>query len=40
MPNETVDLPARLDALEARGTRVETMTEVVTAIRSDVAAIA
>ena len=40
MPNETVDLPARLDALEQRMTRVEAMTEVVTAIRADVATIA
>ena len=40
MPNETVDLPARVDALEARVTRVEAMTEVVTAIRADVATIA
>ena len=40
MPNETVDLPARVDALEQRVTRVEAMTEVVTAIRADVATIA
>ena len=40
MPNETVDLPARVDALEARVTRVEAMAEVVTAVRADVAAIA
>ena len=38
MPNETVD--GRLDALEARVTRVEAMTEVVTAMRADVATIA
>jgi hypothetical protein len=31
---------ARVDALEARVTRVEAMTEVVTAIRADVATIA
>jgi hypothetical protein len=40
MPDETVDLPARVDALEQRVTRVEAMTEVVTAIRADVATIA
>jgi len=40
VPNETVDLPARVDALEARVTRVEAMAEVVTAVRADVAAIA
>ena len=39
-PNETVDLSTRVDALEARVTRVEAMTEVVTAIRADVATIA
>jgi hypothetical protein len=33
MPDETVDLSTRVDALEARVTRVEAMTEVVTAIR-------
>jgi len=38
MPNETVD--GRLDGLEARVTRAEAMTEVVTAIRADVATIA
>ena len=40
MPGETVDLPERVDALEQRVTRVEAMTEVVTAIRADVATIA
>ena len=40
MPDETVDVPARLDALEQRVTRVEAMTEVVTAIPADVATIA
>ena len=41
MPDEpNVDLPARADALEQRVTRVEAMTEVVTAIRADVATIA
>ena len=40
MPDETVDLPARVDALEQRVTRVEAMTEAVTAIRADVATIA
>jgi hypothetical protein len=40
MPDETVDLPGRVDALEQRVTRVEAMTEVVTAIRADVATIA
>ena len=40
MPNETVDLPAWVDALEARVTRVEAMAEVVTAVRAHVAAIA
>ena len=40
MPDETVDLPARVDALEQRVDRVEAMTEVVTAIRADVATIA
>jgi phosphate uptake regulator len=40
MPDETVDLPARVDALEARVTRVEAMAEVATAIRGDVATIA
>jgi hypothetical protein len=40
VPNETVDLPARLDALEQRMTRVEAMTELVTAIRADMATIA
>ena len=29
MPDETVDLPARVDTLEARVTRVEAMTETV-----------
>jgi hypothetical protein len=38
MPDETVD--GRLDALEARVTRVEAMTGVVTAVRADVATIA
>jgi hypothetical protein len=40
MPNETVALPDRVDALERRVTRVEAMTEVVTAIRADMATIA
>jgi phosphate uptake regulator len=40
MPDETVDLPGRLDALEQRVTRVEAMAETVTAIRADVATIA
>jgi hypothetical protein len=40
MPDETVDLSGRVDALEQRVTRVEAMTEVVTAIRADVATIA
>jgi hypothetical protein len=40
MPDETVDLPGRVDALEQRVTRVDAMTEVVTAIRADVATIA
>jgi hypothetical protein len=40
MPDETVDLLARVAALEQRVTRVEAMTETVTAIRADVAAIA
>ena len=40
MPEPNVDLPARADALEQRVTRVEAMTEVVTAIRADVATIA
>ena len=37
MPDETVDLPSRVAALEQRVTRVEAMTEAVTAIRADVA---
>jgi hypothetical protein len=40
MPDETVDLPTRVDALEQRVARVEAMTDVVTAIRTDVATIA
>jgi hypothetical protein len=40
VPNETVDLPGRVAALEQRVTRVEGMAEVVTAIRADVATIA
>ena len=40
MPDETVDLPGRVAALEQRVTRVEAMTEVVSAIRADVATIA
>jgi hypothetical protein len=40
VPDETVDLPARVEALEARVTRMEAMTEAVTAIRADVATIA
>jgi archaellum component FlaC len=39
-PNETVDLSARVDALEQRVARVEAMAEVVTAIRADMATIA
>jgi archaellum component FlaC len=39
-PSETVDLSERVAALEQRVTRVEAMTEVVTAIRADVATIA
>ena len=39
-PNETVDLSARVDAPETRVTHVEAMSEVVTAIRADVATIA
>ncbi|HEY6698764.1 MAG TPA: hypothetical protein VIZ67_11090 [Acidimicrobiales bacterium] len=40
MPEPNVDLPGRVDALEQRVTRVEAMTETVTAIRADVATIA
>jgi hypothetical protein len=40
MPDETVDRSGRVAALEQRVTRVEAMTEVVTAIRADVATIA
>jgi hypothetical protein len=40
MPDETVDLPERVAALEQRVTRVEAMTDVVTAIRADMATIA
>jgi hypothetical protein len=40
MPDETVDLLARVDALEARVTRIEAMTEAMTAIRADMATIA
>jgi hypothetical protein len=40
MPDETVDLSGRVAALERRVTRVEAMTEVVGAIRADMAAIA
>ena len=40
MPDQNLDLPGRVAALEARVTRVEAMAEVVTAIRADVAAIA
>ena len=40
MPEPQRDLPARADALEQRVTRVEAMTQVVTAIRADVATIA
>jgi len=40
MPDETVDLSARVDALEPRVARVEAMTDVVTAVRADVATIA
>jgi hypothetical protein len=39
-PNETVDLSARVDALEQRVARVEAMAEVVTTIRADMATIA
>jgi hypothetical protein len=40
MPDETVDLSDRVEALEHRVTRVEAMTDVVTAIRADMATIA
>jgi hypothetical protein len=40
MPNETVDLPERVDALERRVSHLEGMIDVVTAIRADVATIA
>ncbi len=40
MPNETVDLPGRVAALERRVGTLEDITEVVTAIRADVATIA
>ena len=40
MPDETVDLSARVDSLERRVARVETMTEVVTAVRAQVPTIA
>jgi hypothetical protein len=40
MPDETVDLPGGVAALEHRVTRVEATTEVVTAIRADVATVA
>jgi hypothetical protein len=40
MPDETVDLPGRVAALEQRVDRVEAMTEAVTAIQADVATIA
>jgi hypothetical protein len=40
MPNETVDVPERVDALERRVSHLEGMIDVVTAIRADVAAIA
>jgi hypothetical protein len=40
MPDETVDLPTRVDALEQRVNPVEAMTEVATAIRADMATIA
>ncbi len=40
MPDPNVDLSGRVDALEQRVDRVEAMTEVVTAIRADVATIA
>ncbi len=40
MPDQNLDLPGRVAALEQRVTRVEAMTEVVTAIRADVATIA
>jgi hypothetical protein len=40
MPDETIDLPTRVEALEQRVARVEAMTEVVTAVRADMATIA
>jgi hypothetical protein len=40
MPDETVDLSDRVEALERRVTRVEAMTDAVTAIRADLATIA
>jgi hypothetical protein len=39
-PNETVDLSERVAALEQPVTRLGAMTEVVTAVRADVATIA
>jgi hypothetical protein len=40
MPDETVDPSGQVAALERRVARVEAMTEVVTAIRADMATIA
>ena len=40
MPDQNLDLPGRVAALEQRVTRVEAMTEAVTAVRADVATIA
>ena len=40
MPDQNLDLSGRVAALEQRVTRVEAMTDAVTAIRADVATIA
>jgi hypothetical protein len=40
VPDQNLDLPGRVAALEQRVTRVEAATEAVTAIRADMAAIA
>jgi hypothetical protein len=40
MPEQNLDLSDRVDALERRVTHVEATTEVVTAIRADMATIA
>jgi hypothetical protein len=40
MPNQSVDVSERVAALEQRVARVEVMTEVVTAIRADMATMA